>query len=82
MMMAWPSALPALSAIERMTTSVEPPAGQGQMYLIVLDGYAGDCAHEGRATLAADADATDMKRRRDGYRLDMVVSSWVVVAAF
>ena len=31
-----PSALPALSAITRITTSVEPPAGQGQISLIGL----------------------------------------------
>jgi hypothetical protein len=33
-MMFWPSVLAALSAMARITASVLPPAGQGQMYLM------------------------------------------------
>ncbi len=53
-----PSALLALSAKARITASVEPPEGQGQMSLMGLAGKAWACAKLGKATVtAAAADA-------------------------
>ena len=40
MMICPPSALPALSASERITWSLDPPAGQGQISRIGLFGKA------------------------------------------
>ena len=61
-----PSALPALSASARITASVEPPAGQGQIRRIGFAGKACACARPGRATLAAAASEVWITRRRVG----------------
>jgi hypothetical protein len=47
--------LVALSAKARMTASVEPPAGQGQISLMGLAGKAWAWAKLGKATAAAAA---------------------------
>jgi hypothetical protein len=50
----WPKMRVALSANERITPSVEPPAGQGHINLMGLDGKLA-CAVAGMAMLTAPA---------------------------
>jgi len=54
-MTCWPSTLVALSARARITMSLEPEAGQGQMSLIGRFGKFCAWASAGRAKLAAAA---------------------------
>lgn len=66
------NALPALSAIDRITTSVEPPAGQGQIKRMGLAGSAPcACAQPGKADKAAVASVLCTKSRRVGWHNDM-----------
>src|SRR4051812_3165542 len=67
-----PRALPALSAKARITTSVEPPAGHGQ---ISLTGRAGNaCARTiaGKDTAAVPASELLRKSRRENFNRVMV----------
>jgi hypothetical protein len=59
-----PNALPALSAIDRITASVDPPAGQGQISRIGRAGKAGIWARAGKATAADEASTACTKCRR------------------
>jgi hypothetical protein len=58
----WPSTLAALCAMARITASVLPPAGQGQMYFTGRAGKAWARPSEGRASAAA-APSTIWRRR-------------------
>jgi hypothetical protein len=64
-----PSALVALSAKARITASVDPPAGQGQISLMGRAGKAWAWASDGNATVTAAAAVACTKWRR--------VASWV-----
>ena len=59
-----PSTLLALSASTRITTSVDPPAGHGQMYLIGLLGKACARTKFGASAVAATAALESKKSRR------------------
>jgi hypothetical protein len=71
-----PKNLLALSARLRMTMSVEPPAGQGQMYLIGRAGKFWARDRVGKAAETAKAELARRKLRRCVMRIPSRGKQW------